>query len=116
LQFPLPARNGVGVQAGDACEQGDAAAALLLSEKADQEPSGAFVSRSDEPVNPEMLLGDRATRMLLAGGAGAPMDDTLGMLFGHVNVPPGAVSERAKVILPEKHRSNFWTAAKRVGE
>ena len=62
--------------------------AMLVGEEADQEPSGAFVSRGDEAIDPPMLSGDGAMGVLLAGGAGAHMDDTLGMLHGHGNVPP----------------------------
>jgi hypothetical protein len=61
---------------------------MLVGKEADQEPSGAFVSRSDEAVDPAMLLGDGAMGVLLAGGAGAHMDSTLGMLYRHGNVPP----------------------------
>jgi hypothetical protein len=111
LQFALPSGNGIGVQAGDLCEVGNASVALLLGEEADKEPSGAFVGCSDEAVNPAMLSGSRAVGMLLAGGAGAHMDDTLGLWLGHGGVPLGTVCERAIVILPGKHRSNFWTAA-----
>ena len=88
MQFSLPSGNGIGVQAGDPREQGEAAATMLVGEEADQETSGAFVSRSDEAVDPAMLLGDRAMGVLLAGGAGAHMDRTLGMLYRHGNVPP----------------------------
>lgn len=88
LQFPLASGNGIGVQAGDPCEQGNASAAMLLGEEADQQPSRAFVGRRDQTVNPPMLFGDRAMGMLLASSAGAHMDDTPGMLLGHVTVPP----------------------------
>ncbi len=61
---------------------------MLVGEEADQEPSGAFVSRSDEAVDPPMPSCDRARGVLVAGGAGAHMDDTLGMLPRHGKLPP----------------------------
>ena len=77
MQFSSPSGNGIGVQAGDPREQSDAAAAMLVGEEADEEPSGTFVGGSDEAVDPPMLLGDRAMGVLVAGGAGANRDDTL---------------------------------------
>ncbi len=103
LQFALAAGNGVGVQAGDPCEVGDAAATVLLGEEASEEPARAFVGDRDEAVDPAVLLGAEAMWMLLADGAAADMDDTPGMLLCHVTLPPRAVQQRAKVILPEDH-------------
>jgi hypothetical protein len=100
LQFALAARNGVGVQPGDPREQGDPSAALLLGEEADQQPPGALVRSSDETVNPPMLLSNTTMRMLLAAHARTQMDNTPGMLLGHVSVPPWEVCEKAKIILP----------------
>jgi len=88
LQFALAAGNGIGVQPGDPCEQGDPAGAVLLGEEADQESAGALVRSGDETVNPPMLSGDSAIRMLLTVRAGTYMDDTPKMLLGHVTVPP----------------------------
>lgn len=88
LQFALPAGNGVVVQTSDPREVGDSAGTVLLGEEADEEPSGAFVGGSDETVNPAVLLGESATGMLLAGCAGAHMDDTPGMVLCHATVPP----------------------------
>jgi hypothetical protein len=99
LQFTLATGNRVGVQAGDLCEVGDSSRTVLSGEEADEEPSGPFVGASDEAVDPAMLSGQSTMRMLLAGGATTHMDGTLGMLLGHMTVPPGAVRERAKAIL-----------------
>jgi hypothetical protein len=82
---------------------GDSSRAVLSGEEADKEPAGAFVGDSDEAVDPPVLLRAGAMRMLLAGGAGTNMDDTWGMLFCHVTLPPRAVYQRAKVILPGGH-------------
>jgi hypothetical protein len=82
---------------------GDAPGAVLLGEEADKAAAGAFVGGSDEAVDPPVLLRAGAMRMLLAGGAGADMDDTLGVLLRHVTLPPRTVHQRAKVILPEDH-------------
>ena len=100
-QFALAAGNGVGVQAGDPREVGDPSRAVLSGEEADEEPAGTFVGDSDEAVDPAVLLGAGAMRVLLAGGAGADMDDTPGTLLCHVTLPPRAGHQRAKVILPE---------------
>jgi hypothetical protein len=88
LQFALAAGNRVGVEAGDPGEMGDPAGAVLVGEEADQEASGAFVGDRDEAVDPPMLVRQRALGMLLAGGAGASMDYTPGMLLCHGTVPP----------------------------
>jgi hypothetical protein len=82
---------------------GDSATAVLVGEDADEEPSGAFVGGRDEAVDPPMLLSASAPGVLLAGGAGAHRDDTLGMLLCHGTVPPWAVRNRAKVILADDH-------------
>jgi hypothetical protein len=87
LQFALPARNRVGVQAGDPCEEGDASATVLLGEEADEEASSAFVGGSDETVDPPVLLRERAIGMLLAGCASALVDNTPGMLLCHETIP-----------------------------
>jgi hypothetical protein len=84
----LPASNRVGVQTGDLGEEGDASAAVLLGEKADEEASRAFVGGSDETVDPPVLPSESAVRVLLAGRAGAHRDDTWGMLLRHGTVPP----------------------------
>jgi hypothetical protein len=102
-QFALATGNGVGVQASDPREVGDAAAAVLPGEEADEEPAGALVGDGDEAIDPPVLLRGGAVRVLLAGSAGADMDDTPRMLLGHVTLPPRAVHQRAKVILPEDH-------------
>jgi hypothetical protein len=102
-QFASAAGNGVGVQAGDPREVGDAAAAVLSGEEADEEPAGAFVGDRDEAVDPAVLSGGGAVRVLLAAGAGADMGGTPGMFLCHVTLPPRAIHQRAKVILPEDH-------------
>jgi hypothetical protein len=88
LQFALTAGNRVGVQAGDPGEMGDSAVAVLVGEEADQQASGAFVGGRDEAVDPPVLAREGAMGMLLAGGAGADMDHTPGMLLCHGTVPP----------------------------
>ena len=88
MQFALAAGNRVGVQAGDPGEMGDPAGAVLVGEEADQEASGAFVGDCDEAINPPMLSRQRAMGVLLAGGTGANMDHTPGMLLCHGTVPP----------------------------
>ena len=103
MQLALAAGNGVGVQASDLGQVGDSSPAMLLGEKADQEPSGAFVGGSDETVDATMLPGQSTMRMLLAGGAIAHMDDTTRMLLGHRTVPLGPGREKTTVILPEVH-------------
>jgi hypothetical protein len=103
LQFALAAGNGVGVQASDPCEVSDPSRAVLSSEEADEEPAGAFVGDRDEAVDSPVLLRAGAMRMLLASGAGADMDDTWGLLLRHVTLPPRAVYQKDKVILPGSH-------------
>lgn len=88
LQFVLSAGDSAFVQAGNPCEVGDSSVAVLLGEEADEEPSCAFIGSSDETVDPAVLSGKSALRMLLAGWAGAYMDDTVGMLLCHVTIPP----------------------------
>jgi hypothetical protein len=88
LQFALPARNGVGVQAGDLCKESDTSATVLLGEEADEEASRAFVGGSDEAIDPPMLSSQSAVGMLLAGKAGTHMDGTWQMLLRHGTVPP----------------------------
>jgi hypothetical protein len=94
LQFALAPSNGVGIQACDPCQEGDPAAALLLGEEADEQAAEPFVGGSDEAVNPPMLPSARAMGVVLADGAGANVDDTLGMFLGHVTLPPRAERER----------------------
>jgi hypothetical protein len=61
---------------------------MLVGEGADEEPSGAFVSRRDEAVDPPVFFGDGTVGVSLARGASAHRDDTLGMLHRHGTVPP----------------------------
>jgi hypothetical protein len=61
---------------------------MLLSQKANQQPSGAFVGSSDEVVDAAMLSGQSTVRMVLAACATALVDDTLEMLLGHGTGPP----------------------------
>jgi hypothetical protein len=88
LQFASAAGNRVGVQAGDPGEMGDPAGPMLVGEEADQEAPGAFVGDRDEAIDPPMLSRQSAMGMLLAGGTGASMDHTPGMLLCHGTVPP----------------------------
>jgi hypothetical protein len=103
LQFALAPRNGVGIQARDPCEEGDASAALPLGEEADEQAAEALIGGSDKAVNPPMLPSASARGVALAGGAGANVVNTLGMLLGHRTLPLWAERERAKVILPADH-------------
>jgi len=90
---------------------GDSSRTVLLGEEADEEPSGAFISGSDEAIDPPMLSSKNTGGVLLAGWADTDMDNTPGMLLCHGTVPPWAVRERAKVILTDGQGSNFFTAA-----
>ena len=60
---------------------------MLVGEEADQESSGAFVSRGDEAVDPAMLSSDEAMGVLLAERTGTHMDNTLRMLHDHGYMP-----------------------------
>ena len=55
LQFVLAAGDGMAVQSRDPCQQGDASATVLACQKADEEPSGAFVGSGDEAVDPAVF-------------------------------------------------------------
>lgn len=88
LQFPLATGDRVGVQAGDAGEVGDTSIAVVVGEEADQEPSGPFVSDTNQAVNAAMLTGHRTIRMLAAGWTNARMHVTLRVFSDHVIIPP----------------------------
>jgi hypothetical protein len=107
LQLALAVGNGVGSQASDLGEGGDAAWAVLLRQEADEQPPDALIGGSDQTVDPLVLVSAGAMGMLYAGRTGAYVDDTLGMLLGHQTVPPWAGRERANIILADNHSSNF---------
>src|SRR5262249_18191815 len=81
--FALAPRPGVGIQARDRCEEGDASAARPLGEEADEQAAAALVRGSDQAVPPPMLPSASALGVAMAPGAGANVENTLGMLLGH---------------------------------
>jgi hypothetical protein len=56
-QFTQATSDGIAVQSGDAVEEGDTTAAVLLGEEADEEPAGEFIGLGHEAVDGPMLLG-----------------------------------------------------------
>jgi hypothetical protein len=87
-QFALAAGDGVGVQSGDAGEVGDASRAVLLSEEADEQTSGAFVGGGDEAIEAAMLACQETARMLPAVRTSAAMEVTPRMFGDHRTVTP----------------------------
>jgi hypothetical protein len=69
------------VQSRDPCQQGDASATVLACEKADEEPSGAFVGGGHQAVDPAVFLSQGTLRVLLAGRALTGVEDLLGVLL-----------------------------------
>ena len=103
LQFALAVGNGIGVHASNPGEEGDTATAALLGEKADEQSAGAFVSGSDETVDPPMLLSEGTMRLLLADRAIAHRDNTLGRFLRHGTIPLGSILRTPIVILLNNH-------------
>jgi len=115
-QFAATAGHGIAVQAGDACQQADAAFAVLPGEKAREQAPQAFVRSNDETVESTMLSCHSSFGMLLAGLAltnmDAPSRFPLGrtLLLGHWTFTSlRAHCQRPNVILYLHCGSNFWT-------
>jgi hypothetical protein len=87
------------VQASDPSQQIDASRAVLLGQETRQESPGAFIGGSKQSIDPAVLPGSSAVRVLLAGQAGTPMDDTRGILRCHTTLPLRTVRETGTVIL-----------------
>jgi hypothetical protein len=82
------------VQSGDPCQQGDAAAAVLAREKADEEPSGPFIRRSHQAVDPAMLPRHRTMAVLLTGRALTAVENLRGLFLSHTTfLPEGDLHE-----------------------
>jgi hypothetical protein len=88
LEFVLAAGDGMAVESGDPCQQGDASAAVLSREEADEETSDPLVGGGEEAVDPPVLACRGTVGMLLAGRALAGVEDLLGFLLGHATLPP----------------------------
>jgi hypothetical protein len=69
LEFVLAAGAGMAVQSRDPRQQGDTSATVLACEKADDEPSGAFVGGGHQAVDPAVFPSQGTMRVLLAGRA-----------------------------------------------
>jgi hypothetical protein len=84
----LAAGDGMAVQSRDPREQGDASATVLARQKADEEPSGAFVCGGHEAVDPAVFPSQGTPRVVLAGRALAEVEDLLRVFLCHTTLPP----------------------------
>src|SRR5262249_7743312 len=107
LHFPQAPGDGVAVQPGDAVEQGDATAAVLSGQEADEEPARAFIGLPQEPVEGLMLLGGRPTRVLRAVGAFAAVRDTVSGIVPHRCGPPSHCTTGVSAIVPRSAEITF---------
>jgi hypothetical protein len=69
LQLALAAADGVGAEARNAGEQGDAATTLLLGQEANDKPASPLVGNREQVVEGPVMLGGGAVRLLPADPA-----------------------------------------------
>src|SRR4051794_5049598 len=67
LQLRQAQPDGVAAEAGEPAEMANAAAAVLASQEADEQPAGFLVQGGDQPVDIPVLLGKVALGLLLTG-------------------------------------------------
>ena len=94
LQFAPATGNGVAVKPGDLCQRGDTAQALLLGQKASQQPPRAFVGGCHEAVDSPVFIRHDAMRVFPARRAGARMDALPQVFRCHKSRPLLGQSER----------------------
>jgi hypothetical protein len=116
-QFASASGDGIAIEASDAGQQGDAASAVLASQKAGQKTTSAFVRSSDEAVESTMLSGHSAFGIPAAGWALARVDAPPSfppgqmLLLGHRTFTSlRAGCQKANGILFDYCGSYRWTA------
>jgi hypothetical protein len=97
-QLVLAFADGVGTEARDAGQKGDAAAATLSGEEADEEAAATLVAGRHQAVDVLVFLGRGAVRLLLTDGAVAPIGDQSLNIRGHTPLPPTISDQRVRVL------------------
>jgi hypothetical protein len=100
----------VWVETGDARQQGDATATVLLGQKADEEPAITLVDSGDDAVEGAMFGGGAAPGVLAAGGTLADVDRQGLMARTHRPYLPLEGHRSGKVIITTNRASYFCTA------
>jgi hypothetical protein len=97
-------------ETGDARQQGDATATVLLGQKADEEPAITLVDSGDDAVEGAMFGGGAAPGVLAAGGTLADVDRQGLMARTHRPYLPLEGRRSGKVIITTNRASYFCTA------
>jgi acyl carrier protein len=100
VQLPLAPRNRIGIQTGDAGQEGDPPAAVLLRQKAHEQASRTLVGHGNQAVDTAVLLGRRAVGILLATAARAEAHPRLAVLLVHTRFSSWAQDKRPNGFYP----------------
>lgn len=87
-QLALAAADGVGAEAGDTSEQGDAATTVLLGKEAHDKPACSLVGNGEQVVEVTVVLGGGAAWLLTTGPAITAMNRRWLTALVHKPLPP----------------------------